>query len=152
MPSLMRNIMTGSARASPAMITIEELWSKRCQARGTATRASPASTTPRQTKRGKAAVPTTAESPTAAVRWVHTPIFKVTGRSRRTRGTIVRETRIVSVTWERREILIRANFPAGQAQTKRDRAEDIGRYSMIKPRRTGKQMDTGGLEQPAVHQ
>src|SRR5258706_6057361 len=105
----MRNIMTGNTTASTVVIAVEELLSEGGWARGTATRSSPASTSPSLTIRRKTAVST------ATMRWILPAIFKVTRRINveRSGRTVVREMRGVNVTWQRQEILIRTNPPSG---------------------------------------
>src|SRR5258706_13928889 len=146
----MRNVTVDNASASTAKVIIEELLSERGWARGMATRPSSASTTSSQTESWKTAVPT------AVMRRILPGILKVPGRARvyRSAGTIVRETRRVSesVTGQWREIPIRSNLPPGQAQTERNGADDISRHSVVEPRGVSNQVDTRGLEQPAVQQ
>src|SRR5258706_10500331 len=128
MPCVMRDVTLGSALASATRIIVEELLTKRCRAGGTATRPAPASTSTIWTKRWEAAVPTTAEGPTGAVRQVHSTIFKISRGSRnramvgqtratvrhtRAGGMIVRGPREVRVTRQQGEILVSADLPSG---------------------------------------
>src|SRR5258706_9228940 len=125
----MGDITAGNATAA-TMITIIELGAERSRARGTATRATPASTTAIRTERGKPAVTPTAESSTASVRGVQTSVFKVTGRLRRaiarhSRTSVgqtwaaVREAEAVvggagaiSDTWQQGKVLVSTHFPS----------------------------------------
>src|SRR5258706_14552875 len=78
----MRDNTMGSAPATAAGITIEELRAEGPRARGTATRLAPAGTMTIRAERWKTSVSTTMEGSTAAARKVHTTIPKITGGTR----------------------------------------------------------------------
>src|SRR5258706_15373784 len=100
----MGDITTGSASATTAKIAIEEMLSEGGRARGMSTSSTSANTTSSRIVGRKTVVST------AAVRWIHPPVLKVT---RRAEGTVVRRARVVSVTRQQGEALICANLPPG---------------------------------------